>query len=274
MKRLINLIAAFAVMFSVSSCYTRIDAGHEGIKVNLYGDSKGVDDVELVSGAIWYNGITTAVYEYPTFVQTVDYEPFEFNSKDGSVFRFDPTIMLSIKPGSAPEVFVKYRKELNEVLNVTLVPYIHDAFKTEINARHDNELISQQAEFQDAIEARLAEELGKENFIVAKVTTGIKYPDALVESINAKNRALQEELRVKNEKAVALAEAEKKAAIAKGDADALKIKADGEAYYNRTVSASLSPTLIQIKALERWDGKTPIVSGGTSTFIDASKFVK
>ena len=274
MKRLINLIAAIAVMFSVSSCYTRIDAGHEGIKVNLYGDSKGVDDVELVSGAVWFNPITTAVYEYPTFVQTIDYEPFEFNSKDGSVFRFDPTIMLSIKPGSAPEVFVKYRKRLDDVLNVTLVPYIHDAFKTEINARHDNELISQQAEFQDAIEARLADELGKENFIVAKVTTGIKYPDALVESINAKNRALQEELRVKNEKAVALAEAEKKVAIAKGDADALKIKADGEAYYNRTVSASLSPALVQIKALEKWDGKTPIVSGGSSTFIDASKFVK
>lgn len=274
MKRLINLIAAIAVMFSISSCYTRIDAGHEGIKVNLYGDSKGVDDVELVSGAVWFNPITTAVYEYPTFVQTIDYEPFEFNSKDGSVFRFDPTIMLSIKSGSAPEVFVKYRKKLEDVLNVTLVPYIHDAFKTEINARHDNELISQQAEFQDAIEARLAEELGKENFIVAKVTTGIKYPDALVESINAKNRALQEELRVKNEKAVALAEAEKKVAIAKGDADALKIKADGEAYYNRTVSASLSSTLVQIKALEKWDGKTPIVSGSSSTFIDASKFVK
>ena len=95
-----------------------------------------------------------------------------------------------------------------------------------------------------------------------------------MESINAKNRALQEELRVKNEKAVALAEAEKKVAIAKGDADALKIKADGEAYYNRTVSASLSPALVQIKALEKWDGKTPIVSGGSSTFIDASKFVK
>ena len=274
MKRLINLIAAIAVMFGVSSCYTRIDAGHEGLKVNLYGDSKGVDDVELVSGAVWFNPITTAVYEYPTFVQTIDYEPFEFNSKDGSVFRFDPTIMLSIKSGSAPEVFVKYRKKLEDVLNVTLVPYIHDAFKTEINARHDNELISQQAEFQDAIEARLAEELGKENFIVAKVTTGIKYPDALVESINEKNRALQDELKIINQQKVAEAEAKKKVAIAKGDADALKIKADGEAYYNRTVSASLSQTLVQIKALEKWDGKTPIVSGGSSTFIDASKFVK
>lgn len=36
------------------SCgYERIDAGYEGIKVNLYGDGKGVDDVSLVTGAVW-----------------------------------------------------------------------------------------------------------------------------------------------------------------------------------------------------------------------------
>ena len=275
MKKTINLLAALLLVCCCStSCYTRVDAGHEGIKVNLYGDDKGVDGVELVTGAVWYNGFTTAVYEYPTFVQTVDYEPFSFNSQDGSVFTFDPTIMLAIKSGAAPEVFVKYRKELDEILNVTLVPIIQDAFKEEINARKDNDLISKQTEFQNAIEARLAEELGKENFVVSKVTTGIQYPSALVESINAKNRAQQEELRIKNEVLVAEAEVAKKVAIAKGNADAKKIEADAEAYYNRTVSASLTPTLVNMKALEKWDGKTPVVAGGSGTFIDASKFVK
>ena len=275
MKRVISIFATLLlVTCCCTSCYTRVDAGHEGIKVNLYGDNKGVDDVELVTGAVWYDPITTAVYEYPTFVQTVDYEPFAFNSKDGSVFTFDPTIMLQIKPGAAPEVFVKYRKGLDEVLNVTLVPIIQDAFKEEINARQDNDLISMQAEFQNAIEARLAEELGKENFIVSKVTTGIKYPVALVESINEKNRALQDELKIINQQKVAEAEAKKKITIAEGDAAVQKIQADAEAYYNRTVSASLSTNLVNMKALEKWDGKTPVVSGGNGTFIDASKFVK
>ena len=275
MKRIINLLAALLLVCCCStSCYTRVDAGHEGIKVNLYGDSKGVDDVELITGAVWYNGFTTAVYEYPTFVQTVDYEPFSFNSQDGSVFTFDPTIMLAMKSGAAPEVFVKYRKDLDDILNVTLVPIIQDAFKEEINARKDNDLISKQTEFQNAIEARLSEELAKENFIVSKVTTGIQYPSALVESINAKNRAQQEELRIKNEALVAEAEAAKKVAIAQGDAEALKIKADAEAYYNRIVSASLSTNLVNMKALEKWDGKTPIVASGSGTFIDAGKFIK
>lgn len=182
--------------------------------------------------------------------------------------------MLSIKSGGAPEVFVKYRKSLDEVLSVTLVPIIHDAFKEEINSRKDNDLISKQTEFQNAIEARLAEELGKENFIVAKVTTGIQYPDALVESINAKNRAQQEELRIKNEALVAEAEAAKKVAIAQGDADALRIKGDAEAEYNRKISASLSELIIQQEMIKRWDGRTPVFMGANGVMLDANKFVK
>ena len=285
MKKLIKMFVMVAIAMTMTSCYTRIDAGHEGLRVNLYGNNKGVDDVELVTGAVWYNPITTAIYEYPTYVQTVDYTPFRFNSKDGSEFTFDPTIMLSIKPGTAPEVFVKYRKELNEILEVTLVPIIQDAFKEEINARRDNDLITNQTEFQNAIEQKLIEELGKENFDVSKVTTGIQYPNALITSINAKNKAIQEELRIINEQKVAEAEAKKKITIAEGDAQVqkiiaendakiLKIKADAEAYYNKTVSQSLSTNLIQMQALEKWDGKTPVVSGGSSTFIDAGKFIK
>ena len=88
-----RLLTAFMVMASVivfSSC-ERIDAGCEGIKVNLYGDDKGVGDVALVSGRVWYNPFTTEVYEYPMYVQTVDYPAFEINAKDGSKFVIDPT---------------------------------------------------------------------------------------------------------------------------------------------------------------------------------------
>ena len=73
-----------------NSCsYERIDAGYEGILVNLYGDDKGVGDVSMCTGAVWYNPFTQSVYEYPTFVQTVDYEPFTINAKDGSEFTVD-----------------------------------------------------------------------------------------------------------------------------------------------------------------------------------------
>ena len=42
----------------------------------------------------------------------------------------------------------------------------------------------------------------------------------------------------------------------------MKIKADAEAYYNRTISASLSKLIIQEDWIEKWDGKLPQVQGG------------
>lgn len=258
MKKFIYVLIA-CVLFT--SCgYERINAGYEGIKVHLYGSNKGVDNVELVTGAVWYNPLTEEVYEYPTFVQTIDYEPFSFNSKDGSEFKFDPIVMLNIKQGTAAEVFIKYRKDLDKILEHTLVPFIHDAFKTEINSRTDNELISDQTSFQNAIETRLAEELIRENFIVSKVVTGIQYPEALQEAIVMKNKAIQDEARVQNEIKVAEAEAEK-----------LLIAARAEKEANMLRSQALTPQVLEQMWIEKWSGNLPTYGTVPTLFKDITK---
>lgn len=97
MKRQIKLLCVLSLFFSalcLTSCSERVDAGSEGILVNLYGSDKGVDDVSLVTGRVWYNPFTEEVYEYPTFVQTIDYPEFTINAKDGSEFTVDPTVSL------------------------------------------------------------------------------------------------------------------------------------------------------------------------------------
>lgn len=275
MKRTINIIAALLLVCCCStSCFTRIDAGHEGIKVNLYGDNKGVDDVELVTGAVWYNPITTAVYEYPTFVQTVDYAPFDINAKDGSKFTVDPTININLVAGTAAATFKKYRKPMDEVVHDVLKTHIVNAYRVKLNSYTTDELVSKREEFELAVEDYLRDVLLKENFELGEMTSGLKYPESLERSITAKNEAVQNALRIENEVAAIEAEAKKKIAEANGNAEAMRITADAEAYYNRTVSASLSTNLVNMKALEKWDGKTPIVSGGSGTFIDVGKLIK
>ena len=105
-KKISALLLGVMAMMTMASC-ERIDAGHEGIKVNLYGDDKGVGEVALVTGRVWYNPLTTEIHEYPTYVQTVDYEPFEINAKDGSKFTVDPTINICPVSGKSPEIFKK-----------------------------------------------------------------------------------------------------------------------------------------------------------------------
>lgn len=144
--------------------YERVDAGHEGILVNLYGDDKGVGEVSMCTGAVRYNPFTQSVYEYPTFVQTVDYEPFTINAKDGSEFTVDPTISLKIVDGKSPAVFKKYRKELNEVIGGTLYNYVKDAFRIQLNNFSTDYIVSNRDSIEHAIEMHLSSALAKENF--------------------------------------------------------------------------------------------------------------
>ena len=261
-------IVMISMMFT--SCgYERIDAGYEGIKVNLYGDDKGVDDITLVTGAVWYNPITTAVYEYPTFVQTVDYAPFSINAKDGSSFTVDPTISLKIVDGKSAEVFKKYRKEdITEVINTTLYNYVRNAFRIQLNNYTTDELVSKREEFEKAIEERLSTELLAENFKLEQMTSGLQYPQTLVNAIDAKNAAVQEAQKAQNEVLKIKAEAEKKIAAANGEAKALKIKGDAEAEYNRKIAASLSPLIVQQMMLDKWDGKLPVYGTMPTLFKD------
>lgn len=274
-KKILYLICAVLMTASLSSCYERVDAGYEGIKVNLYGSDKGVDNVGLVSGAIWYLPWTTKIYEYPTFVQTVDYEPFTINAKDGGSFMVDPTISLKIIDGKSPEVFKKYRKEnLNEIINSTLYNYVKNAFRIQLNQYTTDELVSKREEFERAIEDRLSKELQAENFQLEQMTSGLKYPESLVNSINSKNAAIQQAQQALNEVKKIEAEAQKKIAAAQGEAEALRIKGDAEANYNRKISASLSTLIIQQEMIKKWNGKTPVFIGASGTILDASKFIK
>lgn len=274
MKIKILFVALLSVVFA-SCSYERIDAGYEGIKINLYGSDKGVDDIALVTGAVWYNPITTAVYEYPTFVQTVDYPEFSINAKDGSSFTVDPTISLKIVDGKSCEVFKKYRQEdITKVINTTLYNYVKNAFRIQLNNYTTDELVSRREEFEKAIEDRLQAELLAENFQLEQMTSGLQYPASLVDAIDAKNAAVQKAQKAQNEVLQIEAEARKKVAQAQGEAEALKIKGDAESEYNRKISASLSELIIQQEMIKRWDGKTPVFMGAGNTMLDASKFVK
>jgi regulator of protease activity HflC (stomatin/prohibitin superfamily) len=274
MKIKILFVALMSVVFA-SCSYERIDAGYEGIKINLYGSDKGVDDVALVTGAVWYNPITTAVYEYPTFVQTVDYPEFSINAKDGSSFTVDPTISLKIVDGKSCEVFKKYRQEdITKVINTTLYNYVKNAFRIQLNNYTTDELVSRREEFEKAIEDRLQKELLIENFQLEQMTSGLRYPQTLISAIDAKNAAVQEAQKAQNEVLKIKAEADKKIAQAQGEAEALRIKGDAEAEYNRKISASLSQLIIQQDMISKWDGKTPVFMGSNGTMLDASKFIQ
>ena len=245
MKKVFVFASALIMAMSFTSC-ERIDAGCEGILVNLYGSERGVDDVSMVTGRVFYNPFTQEVYEYPTYVQTIDYPVFTINAKDGSEFKVDPNVNLKIKDGAAPKVFRKYRKKLGDVINGPVFKYVKDACRIEINKFTTDQIVSNREAVDKSFEERVRKSFAKEHFILQQLTPGIGYPKSYEEAINAKNKAIQDEMRVSNEIRVAEAEAKKKIVLAEAEAKANKLK-----------EQSLTPLLIQKMAIEKWSGNLP-----------------
>lgn len=252
--KVFSLILSLLAVLSFSSCVERIDAGHEGIEVSLAGDNRGVSEENLVTGWVFYNPLSTRVFEYPTFVQTIDYPSFKINAKDGSEFIIDPTISLYIQTGKTPIVFNKYRKELSEVINGPLFNYVKDAFRIQINAFTTDEIVSNREQVEKAIEKVLSEKLESEGFALDQLTSGLAYPATIVNSVNAKNQAIQDAMAQENKVREAVA-------VARQGFVKDSIKAEG----NKILSSSITQQLLDLKRIENWDGKYPTTYAGNSS---------
>ncbi len=262
MKKIVLSLMVGIVLFLIvfTSCTERIDAGHEGIVVKLYGSDRGVQDISIATGRVWYNPFTEEVYEFPIFVQTVDYEPFTVNAKDGSVFTVDPTISYYVIRGSSPKIFAKYRKGIQEITMTTLYNYVKDAYRIQMNKYTTDELISNRQKFEDDVQTTLDSSLIKDGFKLEQLTSGLTYPQTILQAIDAKNRAVQEALQVENELKISEAQAKKKI-----------IEAEAEAKANLLRQQSLTPLLIQQQFIEKWNGKTPLYSNSPVVFQNLNR---
>jgi regulator of protease activity HflC (stomatin/prohibitin superfamily) len=255
-----GVIGFFLLIFLFMSC-ERIDAGHVGVKVNLYGSQKGVDGITEVTGMVFYNPFTTKIYEFPTFVQHKEYtgeESFSINSKDGSEFRVSPIVNYQIKTEKVPFIFGKYRRSLEQIENGFLKTSVYDAFRIATNSYTADSLISNREGFEARVRGILEKQLNAEGFLIQQFTSNLVYPETFVNAINAKNNAVQQALKAENDVRTAEANAKIKVATANGNADALLVQAKAESEANRMKQQTLTPLLIQQQYVEKWDGKLPV----------------
>jgi regulator of protease activity HflC (stomatin/prohibitin superfamily) len=270
---LVAVITLFGMIFLMNSC-ERIDAGHVGVKVNMYGTGKGVGDVTECTGWVFYNPISTKIYEFPTFMQHKEYvktededNSFIVNSKDGSEFHVSPIINYSIQREKVPAIFSKYRRELSEIGDGFLKTTIYDAFRMTANSYTAEELISNRQIFEIKVRTTLDSNLIKEGFIISQLTSNLGYPETFKKAIEAKNNAVQQSLTAENQVKTAEAQSKIKIATAEGNAQALLANARAEAESNKLRQSTLTPMLLKQMWINKWNGALPSsqVCSGSNT---------
>ncbi|MCH6265046.1 prohibitin family protein [Neobacillus citreus] len=251
------ILVLVIVLFIFSS--TKVESGHRGVLLQL--------------GAVKPTILTEGFHFKIPFIQNVEQIEVRVQkeessqsaaSKDLQMVTTKVAVNYSVDPGAVNKLFqeigLDYRTRIVE-------PAIAESLKA-ITAQYTaEELISKRPE----VSAKVKEMLDK------KLT---KYY-MLLEDINIKEFAFSEEFN----KAIELKQtAEQNALKAQRDLDRIKIEAEQQVTQAQAEAESLklkkeevTPELIQLKqievqekALEKWDGRLPSVTGGATPFIDLS----
>jgi regulator of protease activity HflC (stomatin/prohibitin superfamily) len=269
-------------LLSLAAC-SKVPAGNVGVKFQMYGDGKGSLQ-ELPPGRYWV-GWGYEMYTFPTFTQTYTFtrsamegrpvdESISFQTAQGLTVNADVGITYHIDPAKVTLIFQKYRKGIDEITDVYLRNMIRDALVKEASSLDIESVYGKgKANLIEAVQRDVSEEVASVGIDVEKIywIGELRLPETVVQSINAKIQATQMAEQRQNEVAQARAEAEKVEAEAQGRAQAqLTIaEADAKAISLKGEALRQNPNVVQMSAIEKWDGHLPTYSGtGAVPFVN------
>lgn len=263
MKTLFAKILAIAALgVSLAAC-DNVPAGNVGVKVERYGDERGVN-VETLTPGRYLSGVNTDIFLFPTFTQSRTWEgneAFTFQTGKGMAVTTAVGVSYYIKPENAPKVFQKYRRGVDEITDVYLRAMIRDALNN-AGAKIDAEDAygPGRETLQNVVQKVVQEAASSVGIEVEKIyfVGQMALPDEVITSINNKIKAAQEADKKETELRGAEADAAKAIAQARGEAEATRIK--GEALRS-------NPQVLQQQMIERWDGKLPVYQAGAGSHI-------
>ncbi|MEK7630866.1 MAG: prohibitin family protein [Patescibacteria group bacterium] len=281
LKEYLSVALIITAVGMMGGC-TRIEPGHVGIVVNQMGSEKGVQDYTAQTGVIWYNPATQDVLEYPTFVQTAVWthntqegspnnEEIIFSDKDGLAIAIDLSISWYLDAAKVPSFYVKFRSDDLETFTHGFLRNVARDHFNDVGPLYGAEqhMGVKREEFMLAVRKRVNDQLAQYGVVIEQfgVIGAPRPPEAVTTALNAKVKATQDAIRVENELRQETAEAQKAVAKANGTAAARLLNAKAEAEANLLVAKSITPELIQWRAIEKWNGARPMVEGVGSGMI-------
>lgn len=272
MKKILLVMIALAL----GAC-SKVPAGNVGIKFYLLGGDKGADTEELGPGRYWI-GVNEELFLFPTFTQNYTWtkEPIDGDATDESItfqtnqglsVNADVGISYAVDPAKVTALFQKYRKGIEEITDTYLRNMVRDALVTAASTREIEMVYGQgKAELLAEVEKRVREQVEPLGIKIERLywAGDFRLPPTVTQAIDAKIKATQFAQQRANEVAAAKAEADKAVEEARGVAEStlLKAKAEAEAIRIKGEALAENPRLVELSAIEKWDGKMPQFTGG------------
>jgi regulator of protease activity HflC (stomatin/prohibitin superfamily) len=250
-----GIVVVIGFIIAMSSWGT-IEAGHRGVVLRM----------GAVTGEIKGEGF----YEKTPFLDHVvpmdvrmqkEQVETEGASKDLQSVKTVVALNLSVLPDKCALLFQTIGPDY---LQTMVAPAMQESIKAVIAQYTAEELVSKRESVREAIAALIGDKLSALGLkIEALNIVNFDFSSSFNQAIEAKVTAEQNALAAKNLLAQKEFEAQQAVAIAKGKADAMQIESN---------VLRDNPAILQLRALEKWDGVLPKVTSGATPFIDTTKF--
>ena len=260
---------------------TRVSPGYVGIKSTVIGSGRGLQDAAVGPAWVFYNMFTESVFEYPTFVKTAVWtqntsegkpvnEEITFTNKDRMQISADISLAYQLLPDKAADFYLKFRSDdMDEFTDGIMRNWAREKFDDEAGKYSIDQIMGDNAQFLNDVRASLQKELDPVGIRIVQFgfIGAPRPPQAVIDSINMNVKATQLAIQKQNEIAQAEADAKKRVAEAQGEAQATLTRAQAQAQANKILSESLTPTLLEYRKLDKWNGVLPTVQTGNSGII-------
>jgi prohibitin 1 len=188
----------------------------------------------------------------------------EISSKDLQNIFLDVALNWHIIPQKVNAIFQEIGDEQN-VVDRIINPAIEEVLKAVMAKYTAEEIITKRGEFKDGLDEVLTTRLGSYHIAVDDISlVHVHFSEGFDEAVEAKQIAEQQAKRAEFIALKATKEAEIKVNLARGEAEA-----------NRLLRESLTREILERQALEKWNGKLPlIVSKDTPKLFNIGEFLK
>jgi regulator of protease activity HflC (stomatin/prohibitin superfamily) len=185
-------------------------------------------------------------------------------SKDLQTVNTKVAVIYHLRPESVPRIYAELGQHYGESV---IQPTVQEVLKASTSRFSAEQLITNRSTVASNIQDLLYQRLHIYGIVVESTAiTDFKFSDSFTQAIEAKVTASQQMLKAETDLKRIQVEAQQKVTQAKAEADALNLQ-----------KQAITPELIELrkvemqtKAVEKWDGKLPMYTGGAMPFLDVT----
>ena len=233
-----------------------IGAGERGI---IFNSASGIEDRILDEGTHFRVPFLQSITSVSVRTQKTDVKA-EAASKDLQTVTTDIVVNWHLDASKVNSTYQKIGDE-EAVRDRIIIPAVNEMVKAATAQLNVSEVLSQRTKLKADIDELLRQRLEKHGVLLDDVSiVNVNFSPEFNKAIEQKQVAQQEAERAIFKAQEASQTAQANINIAKGEAEANRLKRE-----------SLTPELLELRAIEKWNGVLPTVTSGAVPFINLNK---